>query len=390
MAASKLLPHKDAIAEALTAGTSGENLARTYGVAPSTMRTFIAQQKLTRAAQTTTATEGPSREDILAAENGELRAALRSRKKTAVADERLLLAMQSAIDAVPPRPLPVPERRPKRVGDAHHRQVLLLSDFHGGEVVDRDVLNGLNEYDWEIMEARVEEVLLGVEKHMAKSPPLTGLDVGFLGDMCSGANHDEIKETNRYGMAEQAIKLGYLQAEILGRLAGLVPDLRVFAVEGNHPRLEKAPAAKNPQNNMDYVAAVFTAEMAKRLPNLSKFEVGRGSLIWEIAGRKAYVFHGDGIRSSMPGVPWGGVMRRTNALQASYPYRLDHFWYGHFHQANVVQGGRIIGNGALKGMDEWTKKNFGGGDPPCQLMLTFDERAQRMTDVRYITPTAGL
>lgn len=391
MGRSSLDAHKAAIVEALAAGTSQRNIAMTYGVARTTVRDFIAKHKLERpAAPAAVEHDGPSREELLTTELRELRAALSKRQKQSVADERLLLAFERALEEQPVRELPAPTQVLKRPGDAHHRAVLLLSDFHGGERVDSRVLNGLNEYDWEIMEARVEELLRGVESHLRRMPKLTGLDVGFLGDMCSGANHEEIKETNQYGMAEQAIKLGYLQADILGRLSALVPNLQVFAVEGNHPRLEKKPAAKNPHNNMDYVAAVFTREIVKRLPNVSSFEIGRGSLIHRVAGRTAYVFHGDGIRSSMPGVPWGGVMRRTNALQASYPFTIDHFWYGHFHQANVVQGGRIIGNGSLKGCDEWTLKNFGGGDRPTQLMLTFDERRERMTDVRYLTPTAGL
>jgi hypothetical protein len=333
---------------------------------------------------------GPSREDVLQAENAELRQALTRHRKAAVADERLMLAMEGAIDRIRWRPLPLPEKAPKRPSRAHHRALLMLSDFHGGERVDRQVVNDLNEYDWEIQLARVEEVLKGVESHMRKMPALSGLDVGFIGDMCSGANHEEIKETNQFGMAEQGVKIAYLQAEILSRLAALAPDVRVFAVEGNHPRFERKPAAKNPHENMDWVAACFTREIVKRVGNISSFEIGRGSLLHTVAGRRCYVFHGDGVRSSMPGVPWGGIMRRTNTLQASYPFPIDHFLFGHWHQANVVQGGRIIGNGSLKGCDEWTLKNFGGGERPCQLLVTFDERAQRMTDVRYITPTAGL
>lgn len=394
MPRSKLLPHRDAIIEALAAGTSSRALAKTYGVAKATMSEFVATHTdhVHAAAQAAVAAEdnGPTREELLAAENRDLRAALKKRKTSAVADERLLLAIESAVSRVDAVPLPYPQGLRKRSGDAHHRQVLLLSDFHGGERVDPGVINGLNEYDWEIQEARVEEVLLGVEKHMARSPKLTGLDVGFLGDMCSGANHEEIKETNQYTMAEQGVKMAYLQATILGRLSALVPDLRVFAVEGNHPRFEKKPAAKNPHNNMDWVAAMFTREMVKGLPNLSKFDIGAGSLFWEVAGKRAHVWHGDGIMSNMPGVPWGGVIRKTNALQSTYPFQIDTFWYGHYHQANVVQGGRIIGNGSLKGVDEWCLKKFAGGDKPTQLLLTFDERAERMTDVRYLTPTAGL
>jgi hypothetical protein len=46
---SRLLPHKDAIAEALDAGTSTTNLARTYGCARQTMEDFIGRHLPDRA-----------------------------------------------------------------------------------------------------------------------------------------------------------------------------------------------------------------------------------------------------------------------------------------------------------------------------------------------------
>ena len=66
----------------------------------------------------------------------------------------------------------------------------------------------------------------------------------------------------------------------------------------------------------------------------------------------------------MVGVPWGGVMRRTNSIQASHARHIDHFICGHYHQANVVDGGRILMNGSVKGVDEWVLKKFGGGQAP--------------------------
>jgi hypothetical protein len=334
--------------------------------------------------------QGPSREEILEAEVRELRQALQKDRKTAVADERLLQAIERALAAVPINPSvpPAAERADSRNEDAHHRQVLILSDFHGGEVVDPEVVNGANDYNWDIMLQRVDQVIEAALSHKRNSPDLTGLDVLFVGDMCSGSNHDELAVSNEFVLAEQGVRVGYLQAEILERLAPHYASLRALSVEGNHPRLSRKPAAKNPHDNMDWVASVITRERAKLIG--VDVTVARGSSFWEVAGRTFYVWHGDGIRSTMPGVPWGGVMRRTNEIQSGSSKRIDHFVLGHFHQPNVVQGGRIIMNGALKGLDEWVLKQFGGGAPPCQLLLTLDEKKCRLTDVRFITPTAGL
>lgn len=329
-----------------------------------------------------------SQEEILESQNKELKAALRKKQKESVHSARVVAAVEDALNNIEPR-RKFKAVEPKGKDGAHHRQMVLLSDFHGGEYVDPDTVNFLNEYSWEIMEERVQEVIDALLSHKKNSPNLTGLDIAFLGDQCSGANHDEITITNEFPLAEQAIKMGMLMGQIVEELLPHYGNINVIGVEGNHPRLTKAPAAKMPHNNGDWIAYTFAKEYLKKYDEID-FKIGKGSIIHEIAGRIVFAWHGDGIRSSMPGVPWGGVVRRVNNIQASHRMPIDHFIFGHFHQANVVQAGRVIGNGSLKGTDEWVQKNFGGGDPPAQWLLTFDETRQRLTDTRLITPTAGI
>lgn len=336
-----------------------------------------------------------SREEVLEQENDELRKAIRGERRGEIKSERLLGAIERALDNLDvPAPLKIGKQPPLPDGDAHHRAMLLLSDAHGGEVVDPAAVSNLNAYDWEIMHARHEQIVEGTLSHMRRMPPLTGLDVGILGDGCSGANHRELEVSNEMPLAQQGIRMGFEFGEIIAKLAtagGKTPlRVRVFGVPGNHPRLTEKPAAKSVLNNMDYVSMIVAEERTRHLTNVAWTQPEGAAMFWEIAGQTCYVWHGDGVRSSMPGVPWGGVMRRVNAIQAQHSRHIAHFIHGHYHQANVVQGGRIIGNGSVKGVDEWVLKSFGGGDRPTQLLLVFDERAQRLTDVRYLTPTAGL
>lgn len=334
--------------------------------------------------------EEVSREEILDAENKELKKIISKQRSGSVDSARAVEAIITAVDSITFTPNKFKTKVQKTAGaKPHHRQLVALSDFHGGENVDPDVVNNLNNYSWQIMEDRVQETIDSILSHRAKSPGLTGLDIAFVGDMCSGANHDEITITNEFPLAEQAVRIGQTMAHIVETLLPFYENINVVSVEGNHPRLTKAPAAKMPHNNGDWIASQFAKQYLAKCENVD-FRIGRGSIIHEIAGRKIFVWHGDGIRSSMPGVPWGGVMRRTNQIQASHPTQIDHFLFGHFHQANFVQAGRVIGNGSLKGCDEWVLKNFGGGDPPAQFLLTFDENKSRITDVRLITPTAGI
>lgn len=334
---------------------------------------------------------GVSREEILEQENKELRAALTGERKSEVKSERLMVAIERALETVePPEPLNFRPLAPHPTDTPHHRALLLLSDAHGGENVKPAAVNGLNEYSWEICAERHAEILRSVASHIRRMPPLTGIDLAILGDNCSGMNHRELEVTNEFPLAIQGIKMGYLLGDFVTKLSGMVDDLFVLSVPGNHPRLTKEPAAKDVDNNMDVVATVLAEEITRSIGHV-RWKQPEGAVVFhEIAGRLCYVWHGDGIRSSMPGVPWGGIMRRANTIQSTHIDHIDHFVCGHYHQANVVDAGRIVMNGSVKGTDEWVQKNFGGGQPPTQLLLLFDETRKRMTDVKYLTPTAGL
>lgn len=387
------------LADLCIAAGSIEAGARQLGVHPTTLRNKLKREELFeevrastgRAPRAAAVPQGEvNREEVLEAEVRELRAAASKERRGDVHAERVHGAIAGALDRVQPVPYAADYEPPEPTEGAHHSAVLVLSDFHGGECVDQDVLNGLNDYSWAIMEERVAEVLQAVRSHLRYAPALRKLYIAFVGDMCSGENHLELAVTNDFPLAEQGVRMGEVQARIVRALAEVAPEVQVECVEGNHPRLSMKPAAKHPHNNMDWLANILASQLVAELPNV-EYNIGRGSSIFEVAGRRIYLWHGDGIRSSMPGVPWGGVMRRVNALEVQHRQRrIDHFILGHFHQANVVQGGRIIMNGSLKGLDEWCLKQFGQGEVPTQLLLFFDERRQRMTDVKYLTPTAGL
>lgn len=375
----------------LASGWTNTKIADKFGVSEAAVRRFLKKHGL----QTNRAVASPvevvevSREEQLEQENRELRARLAAERKQSVREERVTQAIEEAVASVRPARVKV-TKVPKPAGkQARHRHLLVLSDWHGGERVEREAVNGLNEYSWDIMLDRVNEVIDATLSHKEHSPALTGLDVLFLGDQCSGSNHLELAVSNEFPLAEQGVRVGHVMADCLERLAPHYSTVRVGSVVGNHPRLVQKPAAKNVHDNMDWVAALICKERL-RGSNVS-VEVAGNSLVWEIAGQRLYAFHGDGIRSTMAGVPWGGVMRRVNEIRRSHHNeRIDGFVLGHYHQANVMVDLGIYMNGSLKGIDEWTLKNFGGGSRPTQLLLEFDERRERLTAAKMITPTAGL
>lgn len=327
---------------------------------------------------------GPEPADLLRQENRELKAALRKANSADVKFERLINMFAEAIEPIPQKIAPPKPPNPK----GHtYTQVGLLSDTHAGEVVNPSEINGLNEYNWQIMEDRLaaygEGLLSHRDHHVGE---VSELQLWVLGDMLSGENHEELAITNEVPIADQCWKFGNRLSEFISGLAPYYPRIKVCGVVGNHPRTTRKPANKQVFNNFDWLAYKIAGLKLADTQNVECRFPRAGSQIVEVAGKNAFLFHGDGIRSSMPGVPWGGVMRRWNEIKKGHAEQgilLHYLALGHFHQANIVQG-QVFMNGAVKGTDEYVQKNFGAGERPRQVALHFSDRHQRLTGAHFI------
>lgn len=332
---------------------------------------------------------GPSNEELLRDEVAQLRRQLRRTDKTSLGDERVLRAIESACERVEPAPPPKTYRLSdvdsSRRSPPHHRHAAIWSDWHAGEVVDKSQMNGLNEFSWPILEARVDQLATSMLAFKRVSPELTGLDIWALGDMASGAIHG-LEETNDRPAAEQFVEVGYVMARAIERLSPHYADISCAGIVGNHPRPGKEPASKDAYNNGDWIAYHIARAATAHLSNVS-WEIPKGGMIVRrFAGRNFLLWHGDGVRSSMPGVPWGGIARRVNVLKDTYAERgtrIDFVVVGHFHQRSIVPS--VYMNGSLVGPNEYGIKNFGGGEAPKQIILEFDEKRCRETAVKTVS-----
>ena len=320
-----------------------------------------------------------NREEILEQRIKELEQAHRASRKLEVFEERALAAIEGAIEVRRPTHKPKAIRGKKQ---GEHEMVLLWSDLHAGEVVSEEETGG-NAYDWRIMMERHTRLREAIASFVAHRPyPVRKLHVLALGDMLSGDIHDELVETNEVPLAEATIQLGIDGAEWLASLLDIFDSIDFSGVVGNHPRSSRKPQAKHAFNNADWLA-YHTMRLRLREELRIGFNIPKAPFrTVTVADRwKILMFHGDSIRSSMPGVPWGGVTRRVNALQSQFP-GIDMYACGHFHSLNLVQSnaGRIAMNGSIKGVDEYSLKAFGGGSAPQQMLLTF-HRDKGLTDM---------
>jgi hypothetical protein len=381
-------------------GRSHAELARAFGMSDMPIRRWRRNNGWARKAAVATPRElgmspdagldGPSEEDMLREQVRQLKSQVRRTDKASIGDERVLRAIEDAVSRVEPVRLTSGERTiyastRRDSSEAHHRQAAIWSDWHYGETVSKVQMNGLNEFNTAIAEDRVDQLVRSMLKFKAVRPALTGLDIWCLGDMASGAIHS-LEETNEIPAAEQYVRVGWLMADAIRKLAPHYADIACAGIVGNHPRPGKEPASKDAYNNGDWIAYQIAAAATRDLGNVSWEIPPGGMLVREFAGKTFLLWHGDGVRSSMPGVPWGGIARRVNVLKDTYAamgIRIDYVVVGHFHQRCIVPG--VYMNGSLVGPNEYGIKNFGGGEAPKQLILTFDTKRSRETDVSTIS-----
>ena len=331
------------------------------------------------------ATADVSREEMLTQRVRELEHVVASGRKEDVFRERIVGVVEKQLATKTPTYTPKPVAR--RNSRDEHEMALLWSDTHAGEVVSPEETNGMNAYDWREMMRRHDEILRGVLSYVENRPyPIRRLHVWALGDMLSGNIHDELAETNEFPLVESAVQFGLDGAEWLERFVPEFKEIRFAGVVGNHPRLHKKPRAKQRYDNFDWLVYHTMQQRLRGYPSIS-WEIPKAQK-WpvELCGRRVLLTHGDGIRSTMVDVPWGGIIRHFSKLSNEYARAgkpIDHLVVGHWHEANAIKNRRILVNGSVKGVDEYAIERFGGGEPPAQLLVTFHPR-RGLTDISYI------
>ncbi len=326
--------------------------------------------------------------EILRIDLDETQARAKAERSARIDEEKVLRRLESALRSSAPEYTPPPVAIDD--GESSGEFVLLLSDLHAGEVVDPDKVLGMNAYNWEIMLARLARTRDRLLSHLQHAPwTVRKLHIFMLGDNLSGAHHEDLAWTNEMTDAEALVQLAEDMAAWVSDVAQHFPHVSIAGVPGNHPRRNKKPSPKLAANNDDWALYHIMRLLHRDSPTID-FSIKRGDFNTAmVCDRWRFLLmHGDGIRSSMPGVPWGGVVRRVTTLQQQFQaggMPIDYVTLGHFHTRNALEGVGVetYTNASLKGLDEHSLKQFGSGRPPSQVLLKVHP-SHGVTDMSYI------
>jgi hypothetical protein len=273
-----------------------------------------------------------TREDLLVQENKDLRKALNQARQSALYDERMIMLLEASLE--PKRPELRAAGHAEREGFTAHEFLLQWSDLHGCENVSLEQTNGLNEYGWETMVARhwrMRDAILSFKRH--RPYPVKRLTIVPGGDMVSGDIHDELRETNEKVLMEAAIDIGLFGADWIASLArsskrssSTAWSSATTAAARRSRRRRTSTTRSTTSSTRSCGSSSRACRTCGRVGADGRIKRARHS-VHHVAGKQILCWHGDGVRSTMVGVPWGGITRRCNELQKQYEQhgKIDHF-----------------------------------------------------------------
>lgn len=257
--------------------------------------------------------------------------------------------------------------------------VLMLSDWHIGEVVDPAQVHGANEFNAQVAERRVKSVIdrvLHLAFHHARTPENSGIVVVLGGDFVSGWLHEELFRTDWCAPTQAANWCASRLHAALVRLAEAFGKAHVVCVPGNHGRLTKRPMAKGGATSC-FDHAIYEA-LADRLRDDARITwqiPASGDALFQVAGVRFLAMHGhelgvkggDGLIGALGPIMRGAI--KTGRAERSLGRDFDVLLLGHFHQAIWQPHSGIVVNGTLKGFDEYSRAQRYSFQPPTQTLF---------------------
>ena len=244
---------------------------------------------------------------------------------------------------------------PKADADSYAVPIIVASDWHVEERVDRSTINGLNEFDLEIAERRASFFFsnsLRLVRMFNQDVKIDTIVLALLGDFVTNYLHDENRETNLLGPSEALIFVkDLLYSGIKFLLENSNYRLVIPCCYGNHGRLTQKMRHGNIKGtSLELLIYKWLFDIFKDEPRV-QFDVAGGQmLIADIVGRRIRFHHGDLIRYQ-GGV--GGITIPLNKaiaqLNKATQVKLDVI--GHWHQflfgRNYLINGSLIGYNAF-------------------------------------------
>jgi hypothetical protein len=262
-------------------------------------------------------------------------------------------------------------------GESDATAFALAGDWHAEETVLGKTVNGLNEFNLEIADKRIDKFFRSVLRLIEIERAGTRIDnlvLTLLGDIMTGYIHEELQEMNGLSPTETVL---WLRQRIVGGIKYLKREggfkkITIPCVVGNHGRTtKKMRHATSCSNSYEWM---LYQVMKDDVPDVD-WVIADGYFVFlEVYGRVFRIHHGDNIQYQ-GGI--GGITIPTEKALASWnkanPVYMDLF--GHHHAA--MQNPRWICNGPLIGYGPYSLAVKAAFEPPSQTLFLLDSKRGR-------------
>lgn len=253
----------------------------------------------------------------------------------------------------------------------------IWSDWQYGEVVRKEEVGGINEFDCEIAKRRIkvltERTIEFCFTHMA-TPEYPGIVVMLGGDMISGGIHPELLDTDDRTPSESVTDLFGLIRTAFLELVKHFGRIYVPCVVGNHGRTTiKIRHKGRLRYNYEFLLYQFLRESFSGDDRIQFFIPREIDAYFKILNHRYRLTHGDslGTRGGDGIIGIYGKVRRgeVKIRNAEAPLGRDHdtLVMGHYHQYFAIPD--LIVNPTIVGFSEYAKSELRAkAEPPAQAL----------------------
>ena len=258
--------------------------------------------------------------------------------------------------------------------------VVLISDVHCEETVRPETVNGLNSYDLDVCQSRLDELQERFFALLEHERQLTRIDrvvVWLGGDLISGMIHPELAEENSLHPLAAIRWVGSRLQGFLDAVSENAKSVLVATSCGNHGRTTEKLRTNEADTSYEH-HLYLTMAAAERRRNVA-WQIGEGHLNYvSLDGFKIRFCHGHAVRYQ-GGI--GGIHVPLNKAIAAWDAteRADLTCLGHWHQFSWSRSGRYVSNGSVIGHSAYAVRIKATYEPPCQAAFIVDHGRNEVT-----------
>jgi hypothetical protein len=256
--------------------------------------------------------------------------------------------------------------------------VLVVSDWHVEETVDSKTVSGLNSFNLEVADRRIEKLtqsalrLTDIERNGTDIPVLV---LALLGDLMTGYIHEELREENSLSPTQTLLWLRERVSRMIRTIRdkGQFKEIIIPCSFGNHGRTTIKPRHSTAYKN-SYEWLLYRV-LEQDFTEGVRWLVGESYHTYlDVYGKTFRFHHGDSVRYQ------GGIGGLTIPLEkaiASWNKArvADLDIFGHWHTSQ--QNPKWISNGSLIGYNAYALSIKAGFELPQQTYFLFDKKRGR-------------